>query len=93
MKSFKDLAFIGKINEEKDEKSEKDENLSTDEEYEEIYSDVLEDIAEMKAFGKELGLSNEDIKPLAEAILLIDKVDDLIRSTMEEDENEEEDTW
>lgn len=81
------------------EESEEVEEITTIEDYEEIYEDIIEDITEMKTYAKELGLSNEQINPLVEALQAVDKVDDLIRSMFSEadveseEPEEEDDRW
>lgn len=82
------LAGYNSISESDDE--EYDDEITSIEDYEDIYEDVIEDISEMRSFAKELGLSNEQVNPLVEAIQAIDKVDDLIRSMFSEMDSEED---
>lgn len=93
MKSFRSLVEMDDV------EVEEIEEIESIEDYEEIYEEIIEAITEMKMYAKELGLTNEQINPLVEALQSVDKVDDLIRGMFttssvvddDEEENEEED--
>ena len=90
-KSFKELAGLTEARKtlSPEEKAEK-EKIENRKQYEKIYADIEEDINAMKAYAKEKGLTNEEINPLVEALVGIDKVDDLIRANFSSEDEAEQ---